>query len=542
MQLDRVSEQMVLGFNRLRINDLSEGGDQPLKMGNVSVIANAEIYNYEAIKAKYGFTFKSSSDCEIFLHLYNKFGNVEDFINELDGVFAFILHDGDSGKTYVGRDPIGVRPIFIGEDNQGNFGFASESKALIGLCEGDTIRPFLPGHVWNSESETMKRWYNPTYNREETDLATFDESSALQTTAELLYEGTKKRMMSDRPIGTFLSGGLDSSVVAAFLKKAHHENGHGDTNLNTFSIGLNGSPDLAYAQQVAKHIGSTHHHVEVHKDDCLNALEDVVYATETFDVTTIRASTPMYLLGKYVRTHSDDVVIYSGEGSDEVTQGYLYFKNQPTPLDGALESRKLMEQLYQYDLLRVDRTTAAHGLEVREPFMDKAFMQHYFNLPTNIKNPRHGIEKYHLRKAIDETYPGLLPQDILWRQKEAFSDGVSSHKEKSWVQELKEYCDSIITDEEFEEERRLYSPMPMAKDALYLRRLYNKNYGMITPQLVDKYWIPNWMGDNQESSAREIGLLNVDAEDTKLRSLGIQEEFQKARFIHSTDSAKMNRA
>jgi asparagine synthase (glutamine-hydrolysing) len=374
MQLDRVSEQMVLGFNRLRINDLSEGGDQPLKMGNVSVIANAEIYNYEAIKAKYGFTFKSSSDCEIFLHLYNKFGNVEDFINELDGVFAFILHDGDTGKTFVGRDPIGVRPIFIGQDNSGNFGFSSEAKALIGLCEGDTIRPFLPGHFWSSETETMERWYKPTYNLEETDIATFDESSALKTTAELLYEGTKKRMMSDRSIGTFLSGGLDSSVVAGFLKKAHHENGQGDTNLNTFSIGLNGSPDLAYSQQVAKHIGSTHHHVEVHKDDCLNAIEDVVYATETFDVTTIRASTPMYLLSKYVRTHSDDVVIYSGEGSDEVTQGYLYFKNQPTPLDGALESRKLMDQLYQYDLLRVDRTTAAHGLEVREPFMDKAFM------------------------------------------------------------------------------------------------------------------------------------------------------------------------
>tara|TARA_B110000285_G_C14849485_1_gene479250 strand:+ start:146 stop:637 length:492 start_codon:yes stop_codon:yes gene_type:complete len=162
-------------------------------------------------------------------------------------------------------------------------------------------------------------------------------------------------------------------------------------------------------------------------------------------------------------------------------------------------------------------------------------------LPTNIKNPRHGIEKYHLRKAIDDTYPGLIPQDIIWRQKEAFSDGVSSLKEKSWVQELKEYCDSIITDEEFEEERRLYSPMPMAKDALYLRRLYNKHYGAITPQLVDKYWIPNWMGDNQESSAREIGLLNADSEDVKLRSLGFKEEFQKAKFVHATGSANLKR-
>jgi asparagine synthase (glutamine-hydrolysing) len=179
--------------------------------------------------------------------------------------------------------------------------------------------------------------------------------------------------MSDRPVGTFLSGGLDSSVVAAFIKKYHRENGM-NTNLNTFSIGLEGSPDLAYSEIVAKHIDSSHHHVEVHADDCLNALEDVVYATETFDVTTIRASTPMYLLSKYIRNNSDDIVIYSGEGADEVTQGYLYFRNQPTPKDGALESMRLMEQLYEFDVLRVDRTTAAHGLEVREPFLDKAFM------------------------------------------------------------------------------------------------------------------------------------------------------------------------
>ena len=270
-------------------------------------------------------------------------------------------------------------------------------------------------------------------------------------------------------------------------------------------------------------------------DDCLNALEDVVYATETFDVTTIRASTPMYLLSKYIRNNTDDVVIYSGEGADEVTQGYLYFRNQPTPLDGALESKKLMDQLYEYDVLRVDRTTAAHGLEVREPFLDLNFMQHYFNLPTNIKCPRNGIEKYHLRKAVGVTYPGLIPDDILWRQKEAFSDGVSSLKEKSWVQELQEYCESIISDEQFEEERQLYYPMPQAKDALYLRRLYNKYYGNITPQLVRNYWIPNWMGDNQESSAREIGLLDTVSEQNKLRTSIRNQEHEEAQKKESIE-------
>ena len=388
------------------------------------------------------------------------------------------MHDEAKGKTYVGRDPIGVRPIFYGKDVNGNMGFASEAKALTNLCENDTIKPFMPGSLWDSESDQMTKWYKPTLNLEDTNMKTFDEASALKTTAELLYKSTVKRMMSDRPVGTFLSGGLDSSVVAAFIKKYHNENGM-NTNLNTFSIGLEGSPDLAYSEVVAKHINSTHHHVEVHVDDCLDALEDVIYATETFDVTTIRASTPMYLLGKYVRNNSDDIVIYSGEGADEVTQGYLYFRNQPDSRAGAVESMRLMEQLYEYDVLRVDRTTAAHGLEVREPFLDKAFMQHYFNLPTNIKCPRNNVEKFHLRKAIDVTYPGLLPQEILWRQKEAFSDGVSGFKKKSWVDELKAYADSIITDEQFEEERRLYSPMPMFKDALYLRRIYNKYYGNI---------------------------------------------------------------
>jgi len=289
-----------------------------LRKGKISVIANAEIYNFKALKEKYGFTHETASDCEIFLHLYEKFGHPDNFIHELDGVFAFVLHDAEKNLTYVGRDPIGVRPIFMGQDVEGNYGFASEAKALVGLCENDTIKPFMPGHLWSSETETAYKWYNPTLNLEETDISTYDEATALKTTAELVYKSTVKRMMSDRPVGTFLSGGLDSSVVAAFIKKYQRENGM-NTNLNTFSIGLEGSPDLAYADIVAKHIDSSHHHVEVHADDCLNALEDVVYATETFDVTTIRASTPMYLLSKYIRNNSDDVVIYSGEGADEVT-------------------------------------------------------------------------------------------------------------------------------------------------------------------------------------------------------------------------------
>lgn len=268
--------------------------------------------------------------------------------------------------------------------------------------------------------------------------------------------------------------------------------------------------------------------------DCLDAVEDVVYATETYDVTTIRASTPMYILSRYIRDRTDDVVIYSGEGADEVTQGYIYFKKQPTPRDGALESKRLMDQLFEFDVLRVDRTTAAHGLEVREPFLDKAFMKHYFGLPANVKCPRDGVEKYHLRKAIAVTFPGLLPDEVLWRQKEAFSDGVSSFKKKSWVDELKDLADARISDEQFEFERQQLTPVPMFKDALYLRKLYNKYYGSVEPQLVSKYWVPQWSGENPDSSARKLDIFNEKDEDMKLRA-SIKAEMKSASTIDAKD-------
>jgi asparagine synthase (glutamine-hydrolysing) len=309
----------------LKINDLSEAGDQPLIRGNVSAICNGEIYNFAELKAKYGFQFESGSDCEILLHLYEKFGNVADFIDELDGVFAFIIHDTEKQLTYGARDPLGVRPMFMGLDYSNNLCTASEAKVLNGLARPDTIKPFPPGTLWDNKSGEFTRWWNPEHNLEDVELTNYDEEEALRTTANLLYKAVCKRMLSDRPIGTFLSGGLDSSLVAAFIMKFLRDQGK-EPRLNTFSIGLPGSPDLAYSEIVAAHIESQHHHVEVKMQDCLNALEDVIYATETFDVTTIRASTPMYILSRYIRDNSDDVVIYSGEGSDEVTQGYLYFK------------------------------------------------------------------------------------------------------------------------------------------------------------------------------------------------------------------------
>jgi asparagine synthase (glutamine-hydrolysing) len=460
MKLEEVSKGCIFGFQRLRINDVSEAGDQPIRRGKLSVICNGEIYNYHDLQAKYNFPLKSGSDCEIILHLYEKYGCVEDFIDELDGIFAFVLNDEQLGVTFLGRDAIGVRPIFWGTDKQGNTAFASEAKVLLDVIDPDTIVQFPPGHHWRSDTRQFTKWWDPVHNLEEVDLDRFDEGPALKKTAELLYASVKKRMLSDRPIGTLLSGGLDSSLVAAFIMKHLRESGV-KPKLNSFSVGMEGSPDLAYANLVANHIGSNHHHVQIDNKDCLNAMHDTIYATETFDSETIRDSTPMYILSRYIRDNTDDVVIYSGDGSDEVSQGYLYFKKQPTPQDGALESKRMMEHLHMFDVLRVDRTTASHGLETREPFLDKDWMRHYFSLPANIKCPRNNREKYHLRKAIAVTFPDLLPEEILWRQKEAFGDGVTNYEKKSWFDEVKDHANATITDEEFATEQKLLTPMPL---------------------------------------------------------------------------------
>lgn len=256
--------------------------------------------------------------------------------------------------TFLGRDAIGVRPIFWGTDEHGNTAFASEAKVLLEVIDPKTIVQFPPGHHWRSDTREFKKWWDPVHNLEEVDIDRFDEAAALKKTAELLYASVKKRMLSDRPIGTLLSGGLDSSLIAAFIMKHLRESGV-KPRLNSFSVGMEGSPDLAYAQLVATHIGSNHHHVQIENKDCLNALHDVVYATDIalpprpslrFDAETIRDSTPMYILSRYIRENTDDVVIYSGDGSDEVSQGYLYFKKQPTPQAGALESKRMMENLH----------------------------------------------------------------------------------------------------------------------------------------------------------------------------------------------------
>ena len=483
------NEKTFLGFHRLCINDTSERGDQPIthpKNFNISLICNGEIYNYSKLKLEYNIVTDSNSDCEIILHLYEKFG-FSKTISLLDGVFACVLVDLTKDTIYVARDPLGVRSLFIGENTNGDIGFASELKSIHELCE--TIIQFKPGHIWDSKTKE----YTKYYTRELTNVVESEE--LIKTTIrEKLGLAVEKRLMSDRKIGCLLSGGLDSSLIAAQLANLYED------KLETFSIGLEGATDLKFAKLVADHIGSNHHEVIVTEREMLNAIESTIKKTETYDTTTIRASVPMTLLSEYISKNSDAVVIYSGEGSDEASGSYLYFHNAPNELEFKKETFRLLDDLCYFDVLRCDKSTASAGLEVRVPFLDKEFLEYYMSIDPKYKLASHnGIEKWLLRSAFDDGK--LLPDSVLWRVKEAMSDGVSSQK-KGWFEIIQENVAEMYTDDEFIKRQQTYKwNPPMFKEALYYREIFNKYYPE-REKTIPYYWLPKWSGDVVDPSAR----------------------------------------
>ena len=412
-----VESNLFYGFHRLRINDLSMAGDQPMRLrqyDNLWLICNGEIYNAFDVAREEGFEMESGSDCEIIIHLYEKYG-IDKTIRMLDGVFAFCLYDASSELLFVGRDPIGVRALYYGETMGGDIAFASEMKSIQPLVR--ECQQFPPGtySVYDMESASFiqnVRYYTYDYAGYVTD----DWEELKNNIRTKFYRAVEKRLMSDRPVGALLSGGFDSSIVCAVLVKVF-----GITNLQTFSVGLEGSPDLRYAREVAKYLGTEHHEVTLKEKDMLNEIPDDIYQIETFDTTTIRASTPMYMLSKYIKENTDVTVIFSGEGSDEASGSYLYFHNAPDNVAFEDETKRLMQDLCYYDVLRCDKSTAGAGLEVRVPFLDKDFLDYYLRIPGSHKRPtKERMEKYLLR----ETFTGLdlLPDSVLWRMKEGMSD------------------------------------------------------------------------------------------------------------------------
>ena len=478
------------------INDISAKGVQPMTHpadSGLTLICNGEIYNNKQLIKDNNFNMRSSSDCEVILHMYKKYG-IETTVKSLDGVFAFILVDENTNQIWAARDPIGVRSMFIGE-NETSTCVASELKSITNEVGSlvNNIRQFPPGHYCNLKDKILTRYYDYIYPT----LPDSDPLNIMNTIKDLLFKATKKRLLSDRKIGCLLSGGLDSSLIAGILCKFYDPGA-----LSTFSVGLEGSVDLHYARKVADYLGTDHHEVIVTEEEMLNTLQEDIIMIESYDTTTVRASTPMYILSKYIRDNTDIVVIFSGEGSDESSGSYMYFHNAPNDEEFKNETVRLMEDLCYFDVLRCDKSTAGAGLEVRVPFLDKEFLQYYLSIEPRLKMPKtFGIEKYLLRKAFEGEE--LIPNEIIWRVKEGMSDGVSS-KKRAWYEIIQDKISKEISDQEFETVTKKYTHNPpLIKESLYYREIFEAHYrGCDTT--IPYYWLPKWSGDVTERSARVL--------------------------------------
>lgn len=482
-----LQDNHFFGFHRLAINGLEKSGNQPFDINDVILGCNGEIYNSEELKKQYNIETIGNSDCEVILHLYKKIG-IYETIKSLSGYFAFFLYDKKEQKLFVGRDPFGVRSLFYGKTTEGHYVWSSEMKSLVHIVESKTIQCFPPGHYWNSLTREKTQYY--LYQYKIISKEKCFQNEIMEKTFSLLETSVQKRFMMERPFGVLLSGGLDSCIIASLVSKLS------STPIHTFSIGLPNSPDLHYAKIMANHIGSIHHEVLVDEKEMLSILPKVVYSTETYDVTTIRASVPMFLLAKYIRENTPIKVIFSGEGSDELSGSYMYFHNYPSLKDFDKECVRLLKDLCYFDCLRCDKSTAAWGLEVRCPFLDKEFVDYYMTIPTEWKIPQKGIEKWFLRKCVDRD--NLLPNEILWRKKEAFSDGVSSTK-KSWYEILEEYCSSYFRKHGETSYIPDFNP-PQTTEAKYYRELFEKYYRNCE-KVIPYYWMPKWNDTVSDPSA-----------------------------------------
>ena len=524
-----IKQHQWIGFHRLAINGLDSSSNQPFEQDDIILVCNGEIYNHKQLNSDYGFVPKSNSDCEVIIHLYKLLGT--DFVNQLDGVFAFILYDKKNKFLMVARDPIGVRPLFW--QRQGDqIGFASEAKALIGLNDNvmgraapfqtmgtdQTIEQFPQGNFMTIQFNNhhvpqatefhpylSEFFYNPSFMADR-DCRQF----IIDNIRTNLSDAVEKRLMSDRPIGSLLSGGVDSSIVAALLAKHYQKSGR---NIKTFSIGFEDSTDLKYARMVAEHIGSEHHEVRMNYSDALKRIPDVIRDLETNDITTIRAATGMYLLSEYISKNFEEIVIFSGEGADELLAGYLYFHYADSTKALEQESIRLVKNLPYYDVLRADRATASHGLELRVPFLDKKFVQFCMTINGDMKQPQQHIEKFYLRKAFED----ILPKEIAWRRKEAFSDGVGGLS-KPWYQWIQEDIEERFPDNHIISEENgntitvgdQVEKFP-SKEAWYYNHIFRKHYGKcIEP--VPAYWMPQWKPpdtkDTNDPSGRLMSVFN----------------------------------
>lgn len=467
-----VGGSAILAHERLSIVDPQSGG-QPLYSPDRKLVltVNGEIYNHRDIRARYAgkYDFQTGSDCEVILALYKDKGI--HFLEEINGIFAFVLYDEEKDEFLIARDPIGVIPLYIGKDKDGKIYFGSELKALEGFC--DEYEPFLPGHYFYSKEGEMKRWYTRPWADYET---VKDNGAKVTDVKEALEKAVHRQLMSDVPYGVLLSGGLDSSVISAIAKKYAAKRIETDgasaawwPQLHSFAIGLKGSPDLIKAREVAGYIGTVHHEINYTVQEGLDAIRDVIYFIETYDVTTVRASTPMYLLARIIKSMGIKMVL-SGEGADEVFGGYLYFHKAPTPQAFHEETVRKLSKLHMYDCLRANKSLSAWGVEGRVPFLDKEFLDVAMTLNPEAKMcPGKEIEK----RIVREAFADMLPESVAWRQKEQFSDGVGY----SWIDTLREVTASAVSDEQMEHAaERFPINTPLNKEEYYYRSIFEEHF------------------------------------------------------------------
>ena len=462
----------ILAHERLSIVD-PESGKQPLFSPDMKQVlaVNGEIYNHQEIRKRYADTyqFQTGSDCEVILALYRNKGI--DFLEDLSGIFAFALYDAETDTFLIARDPIGVIPLYIGYDDDGRVYVSSELKALEGNC--DRYEPFLPGHYYYSKEGKMKRYYSRDWMDYE---HVKDNAASVESIHDALEDAVKRQLMSDVPYGVLLSGGLDSSVISAIAEKfsEHRIEDNGSTRaswprLHSFAVGLKGAPDLAKAKLVADHIGTVHHEINYTIQEGLDAIRDVIYYIETYDVTTVSASTPMYLLARVIKSMGIKMVL-SGEGADEIFGGYLYFHKAPDAKAFHEETVRKLSKLYLYDCLRANKSLSAWGVEGRVPFLDKEFLDVAMRTNPEAKMcPGQTMEK----KIVREAFSHMLPAEVAWRQKEQFSDGVGY----SWIDTLKQITASAVSDEQMEHaaERFPINP-PRNKEEYYYRSIFAEHF------------------------------------------------------------------
>ncbi|MCD9856310.1 asparagine synthase B [Epilithonimonas sp. JDS] len=465
-------DNVIFSHERLAIVDPTSG-KQPLftKDNKVALAVNGEIYNHQELRLEFpDYEFLTQSDCEVILALYRRDG--KDFLEKLNGIFAFALYDEENDAYLIGRDHMGIVPLYMGWDKNGSFYVASELKSLEGVC--NKIEEFLPGHfLYSKDGQELQQWYKRDWTEfdnvkdNETDIAAIRKG---------LEEAVHRQLMSDVPYGVLLSGGLDSSIIAAVTAKyARQRIESGDTQeawyprLHSFAVGLEGSPDLAAARKAADHIGSVHHEIKYTVQEGLDAIKDVIYHLETYDVTTIRASTPMYLLARVIKSMGIKMVL-SGEGSDELFGGYLYFHKAPSAQAFHEETVRKLGKLHLYDCLRANKSLMAWGIEGRVPFLDKEFMDIAMTInPKDKMITPERMEKWVLRKAFED----LLPESIAWRQKEQFSDGVGY----SWIDTLKQVAEDEVTDEMMANAKfRFPINVPMSKEEYRYRTIFESHF------------------------------------------------------------------